>query len=103
MRKKVKEFAVAMTAETTLAEIWSVCKTPEEIRYVLGQGERLLESAPRKKLSISLRVRALQAFQDTPAHDITTLLVQKRLSIGYGSAVQVKHWLLERRLGSSAK
>ena len=53
MRKKVKEFAVAMTAETTLDEIWSVCKTPEEIRYVLGQGERLLESAPRKNFRLA--------------------------------------------------
>lgn len=103
MRKKVKEFAATMTAETTLDEVSAVCKTPEEIRYVLGQGEKLLEKAPRKKLSISLRVRALQAFQDTPAVDITTLLVQQRLAIPYGSAVSVKRWLTERRLGAIAQ
>jgi hypothetical protein len=42
-------------------------------------------------------LKAKRAFQDTPVWEITTLLVQKKLRIGYSKACAVKDWLIKAK------
>lgn len=97
MRKEIVEFTKNMRAETTLDEIQAVCRGTEELTYVFEHCKGLEGAGERKDLSLSLRIRARSAFKDTPIWEITTLLVQKKLQIGYSKACAIKEWLIKAK------
>ncbi len=100
MRKEIVEFVKNMRAETTLDEIQAVCRTTEEFNYIFEHCKGLEGKVEAKELPLSLRLRARLAFKDAPAWEITTLLVQKKLQIGYSKACAVKDWLIKSKAGS---
>ncbi len=97
MRKEVIKFVKNMRAEITLDEIQAVCRNTEELDYIFEHCKGFEDKVEEKELPISLRLRARLAFKDTPAWEITTLLVQKKLQIGYSKACVVKDWLIKSK------
>ena len=97
MRKEIVEFTKNMRAETTLDEIQAVCRNTEELTYVFEHCKGFEKTHEKKELPLSLRLKAKRAFQDTPVWEITTLLVQKKLRIGYSKACAVKDWLIKAK------
>ncbi|MBQ7912186.1 MAG: hypothetical protein IJ308_00365 [Clostridia bacterium] len=97
MRKEIVEFVKNMRAETTLDEIQAVCRNTEELNYVFERCKGFGENVTSKELPLSLRIRARSAFKDTPTWEITTLLVQKKLQIGYSKACAIKDWLVKSK------
>lgn len=97
MRKEIVEFTKNMRAETTLDEIQAVCKTGEEIRYVLDSLEDVEFETKAVVLPLRLRMRAKKEFQNVPTEKITTQAVQIKLSIGYHTARSVQEWLKKTR------
>ena len=97
MRKEIVEFVKNMRAETTLDEMQAVCRTTEELDYIFEHCNGLRENATPKELPLSLRLKARLAFKDMPTWEITTLLVQKKLQIGYSKACAIKDWLTKSK------
>lgn len=97
MRKEVVKFTKNMRAETTLDEIQAVCRSTAELDYIFEHCKGFAKNVQAKELPLSLRLRARLAFQDTPAWEITTLVVQKKLQIGYSKACAVKDWLIKSK------
>lgn len=97
MRKEIVEFSKNMRAETTLDEIQAVCRNTEELNYVFEHSKGLEGNATQKELPLSLRLKARLAFKDTPVWEITTLLVQKKLLLGYSKACAIKDWLTKSK------
>ena len=93
MRKEIVEFTKNMRAETTLDEIQAVCQSTKELNYVFEHCKGLKGNTTLKELSLSLRLKARLAFKNTPIWEITTMLVQKKLKVGYGKACAIKDWL----------
>lgn len=93
MRREIIEFVENMTAETTLDEVAAICRTGEELDYIFGRSGGKNKNSAMKKLSLTLRDRAEEAFKNTPAGEITAILVQKKLSVGYSKACAIKDWL----------
>ncbi len=97
MRKEIVEFTKNMRAETTLDEMQAVCRSTAELDYIFEHCKGFAKNVQAKELPLSLRIRARLAFQDTPAREISTLLVQKKLSLGYGKACAVKDWIMKSK------
>lgn len=97
MRKEIKEFIAHMDCNTTLDEIENICQNEEEWNYVLESFKNVEGSDESIVLPLSLRLRAKLAFKNVPAEEITTLLVQKKLNVGYGKAWIIKEWLKRRK------
>lgn len=97
MRKEIVEFTKNMRAETTLDEIQAICRNTEELDYIFEHCKGFEKKVEAKELPLSLRLRARLAFKDTPTWEITTLLVQKKLQIGYGKAYAIKDWLIKSK------
>ena len=97
MRKEIVEFTKNMRAETTLDEIQAVCRSTEELDYIFGHCKGFAENIEVKELPLSLRLRARLAFKDTHTWEITTLLVQKKLLLGYSKACALKDWLMKSK------
>ena len=97
MRKEIVEFVKNMRAETTLDEIQAVCRGTEEVNYVFEHCQGFENAAGKKELPLSLRIRARLAFKDTPTWEMTTLLVHKKLQVGYGKACAIKEWLIKSK------
>ena len=97
MRKEIVEFTKNMRAETTLDEIQAVCRNTEELTYVFENCKGFEKALEQKELPLSLHLKAKRVFQDTPVWEITTLLVQKKLQIGYSKACAIKEWLIKAK------
>lgn len=97
MRKEIVEFVKNMRAETTLDEIQAACRSTEELNYVFERCNGFENAAEKKELPLSLRLKAKRTFKDTSVWEITTLLVQKKLQVGYGKACAIKDWLIKSK------
>ena len=97
MRKEIVEFVKNMRAETTLDEIQAVCRNTKELNYVFEHCKGWEGNATPKELPLSLRLKAKRSFKDTPVWEITTLLVQKKLQVGYSNACAIKDWLIKSK------
>ena len=97
MRKEIVEFVKNMRAETTLDEIQAICRNTKELSYVFEHCKVLEGNVTPKELPLSLRLKAKRMFKDTSVWEITTLLVQKKLQIGYSKACAIKDWLIKAK------
>ena len=96
MRKEIKEFVARISDDMTLDEIEKVCQNEEEFDYVFANLKNV-KTANDIVLTLSLRLRAKFEFKNVPKEEITTVLVQKQLSIGYSRAWAVKEWLIKSK------
>lgn len=96
MRKEIKEFVARISDDMTLDEIEKVCQNEEEFDYVFANLKNV-KTANDIVLPLSLRLRAKFEFKNVPKEEITTVLVQKQLSIGYSRAWAVKEWLIKSK------
>lgn len=96
MRKEIKEFVARISDDMTLDEIEKVCQNEEEFDYVFANLKNV-KTANDIVLPLSLRLRAKFEFKNVPKEEITTVLVQKQLSIGYGRAWAIKEWLIKSK------
>lgn len=97
MRKEIKEFVARMNGDTTLEEIENICQNEEELNYILQNLKNVKASGEPIVLPLSLRLRAKLAFESVPTEEITTILVQKKLNVGYGKAWEIKEWLKQTK------
>ena len=97
MRKEIVEFVKNMRAETTLDEIQAICRNTKELNYVFEHCKGLEGKVTPKELPLSLRLKAKRAFKDTSVWEITTMIVQKKLQIGYSKACAIKEWLIKSK------
>ena len=72
MRKEILEFVKNMSAETTLDEMQAVCRTTEELDYILEHCKGFEGNVEVEELPLSLRLRAKLSFQNVPTEEITT-------------------------------
>lgn len=93
MRKEIKEFVVHMDCNTTLEEIKSICKNEKEMDFILENFQNIKVEDKPIVLPLSLRLRAKLAFENVPIEEITTILVQKKLKVGYSEAWKIVEWL----------
>lgn len=91
MRKEISKFIKNMNGETTLVEVAKVCKTTEELDFVL-QAFQNIKTTERKSVVISdeLKKRAIPVLKEM--REVTTLNIQKALCVGYSVAIKIKDW-----------
>ena len=97
MRKEIKEFVAHMDCNTTLEEIKSLCQNEKEMDFVLEKFQNIEIMDKPIVLPLSLRLRVKLAFENVPIEEITTVLVQKKLSVGYGEAWRIVEWLKQMK------
>lgn len=97
MRKEIKEFVARMDCNTTLEEIKSICRNEKEMDLVLENFQNIKVEDKPIVLPLSLRLRAKLALEGVPIEEITTILVQKKLSVGYSNAWRIIEWLKQTR------
>ena len=97
MRKEIKEFVARISDNMTLDEIEKVCQNEEEFDYVFANLKNVKNANNDIVLPFSLRLRAKFAFKNVSKEEITTVLIQKQLSIGYSRAWAVKEWLIKSK------
>ena len=97
MRKEIKEFVARMDCNTTLEEIKSICQNEKEMDFVLENFQNVKVEDEPIVLSLSLRLRAKLAFEKVPIGEITTILVQKKLSVSYSEARRIVELLKQTK------
>lgn len=99
MREEIKLFISKMNRDTSLDEMQKVCKTEQELCFVLSSLDDMKEREKAVLLPATLRRRAMLTFQNVSIEEITVQDVQVKLLIGYSKALAVKKWL-EKRYGN---
>lgn len=96
LREEVKEL-VLQDDEKALDELYTVCKTVDEIFDVvkyrrLLHGER--KRNPEEELTEEWKKIAYDAFKDIRPEDLRILHIQKKLNVGYSLALRIRDWLM---------
>ena len=97
MREEIKLFISKMNMATSLDEVQKVCKTEQELYFVLSRLVRLEENNKAVLLPLYLRKRASLLFQDVAIEEITVQAIQRKFLIGYPTALALKNWLKKEK------